>query len=189
MEKALQKSSEEKSIRRLPVVHTFEKVIEARDINLMNKELYRFLTLYCGFIAHYDINGFKATYAQPKAFAGVFIRHFDQDHRYFNGIYGCHHEPYEDTGFSKAEIKQEFFRIVDGEKAAIGLWAEKRQQDERYAVYRKLKGEFGEETKGLQISCAACGNEYVVTVLKEGAEYNDFGIICCLFCGQQIKLY
>ena len=42
---------------------------------------------------------------------------------------------------------------------------------------------------GLRLNCEACGNEYEVKVLKEGQEFNDFDIICCLFCGQQIKLY
>jgi hypothetical protein len=189
MEKAALKPSDKYPISKVPVVRNFQKVIEARDISLMNKELYQFLTLYCGFIAHYDINGFKATYAHPRDFAGVFIRHFDQAHRYFSGIYPCHHEPYQGTGFTKAEIKQEFWQIVDEHKEAIGKWAEQRQKDERYAVYLKLKREFGEETGGLTITCEACGNEYEVRVIKEGEDYNDFGIICCLFCGQQIKRY
>jgi hypothetical protein len=189
MEKAALKTSYKGPISKVVVVRNFQKAIEERDISLMNKELYQFLTQYCGFIAHYDINGFKATYTHPRDFAGVFIRHFDRAHKYFSGIYPCHHEPYQNTGFSKAEIKQEFWRIVDEHKEAIGKWAEQWQKDERYAVYLKLKREFTEETGGLIITCEACGNEYEVKVLKEGEEYNDFGIICCLFCGQQIKLY
>jgi len=43
--------------------------------------------------------------------------------------------------------------------------------------------------KGIKINCEACDNEYEVNVLKEGVNFIDFGIICCLFCGQQIKLY
>jgi len=50
MKAALIKSSDIKAIEKLPVVRNFRKVIEAKDINLMNKELYQFLTLYCGFI-------------------------------------------------------------------------------------------------------------------------------------------
>jgi hypothetical protein len=114
-------------------------------MSLMNKELYQFLNLYCGFIAHYDINGFKAVYSPPKDFAEVFIRHFDREHRYFNGVYPCHEEPYKETGYTKAEIKREFYRIVDLHKDAISQWAEKKQRDERYAVYLMLKKEFEEE--------------------------------------------
>ena len=46
----------------------FKSVIEKRDINLMNKNLYEHLHLHCGFIAHYDINGFRATYEDPHDF-------------------------------------------------------------------------------------------------------------------------
>ena len=92
----------------------FQKVIEKRDMGQMDKELYQFLNLHCGFIAHYNIYGFRETYTPPREFADVFIRHFDQDHRYFCGNYACHSEPYQNSGFTKAEIKQEFFRSWTG---------------------------------------------------------------------------
>jgi hypothetical protein len=183
------KSPMRKPVSELQVVRNFRQVIEKCDINLMNKELYQFLNLYCGFIAHYNIDGFKAVYSSPKDFAGVFIRHFDHEHKYFNGIYPCHDEPYNDAGDTKAEIKQEFYRIVDTYKEAISKWANQRQMDERHAVYLNLKKEFEPESDGLNIRCEACGNEYEVKVKKHGQEFNDFSIICCLFCGQQIKLY
>lgn len=36
-----------------------------RDIEKLNKTGYNFLYLASGFIAHYDINGFKAYYSEP----------------------------------------------------------------------------------------------------------------------------
>ena len=131
-----------RTIETLPVVRNFRKVIEARDMALMNKELYQFLNLYCGFIAHYNIHGFQETYASPGEFAGVFIRHFDHDHRYFCGNYACHQEAYQDTGYRKAEIKEEFFRIVDRHKETIGDWANGVERDKRYTLFKKLKDEF-----------------------------------------------
>ena len=41
----------------------------------------------------------------------------------------------------------------------------------------------------ITINCEACRNNYSVRVQKEGQEFTDFGIICCVFCGQQVKLY
>jgi len=178
-----------KPIGKLAVVRNFRQVIETRDISLMNKELYQFLNLYCGFIAHYDINGFKATYSAPKDFAEVFIRHFDREHCYFDGIYPCHEEAYKDSGFTKAEIKREFNRIVEIHKAAIGRWAENKQRSEREQLYLMLKQEFEDEPKGQKISCDACGNAYEVKVIKKGEAFTDFDKICCLFCGHQTKLY
>lgn len=126
----------------IAVIRNFKEVIENRDIDRMNKELYEFLTLNCGFIAHYDINGFKATYRAPRDFAEVFIRHFDREHRYYNGTYACHQEPYKDTGLTKAEIKREFERLVDLHKDLISRWANEAFRKERYALYLKLKEEF-----------------------------------------------
>jgi hypothetical protein len=132
----------QKAIGNVPVVRKFRQVIEKRDMSLMDKELYQFLNLYCGFIAHYNLYGFRETYAAPRDFADVFIRHFDQDHRYFCGNYTCHSEPYQDSGFTKAEIKQEFFRIVEEHKKTIGQWANGVERDKRYALFRRLKEEF-----------------------------------------------
>ena len=132
----------QKVIGNVPVVRKFRQVIEKRDMSLMDKELYEFLHLHCGFIAHYNIYGFRETYAAPKDFADVFIRHFDRDHRYFCGNYACHSEPYQNTGFTKAEIKEEFFRIVDKHKHAITDWAKGVERDQRYALFRRLKEEF-----------------------------------------------
>jgi hypothetical protein len=129
-------------IGNLPVVRKFRKVIEKRDMSMMDKELYQFLNLYCGFIAHYNIYGFRETYTLPREFADVFIRHFDRDHRYFCGNYACHSEPYQNSGFTKAEIKQEFFRIVEEHKEAIGLWANGVERDKRYSLSQRLKDEF-----------------------------------------------
>ena len=131
----------------IPVIKNFKEVIETKDIGRMNRELYEFLHLHCGFIAHYDINGFKATYKSPRDFAEVFIRHFDREHRYYNGIYSCHESPYKATGLTKAEIKRQFERIIDQHKDEICRWAKEEQRQQRYALYLKLKEEFeGGET-------------------------------------------
>ena len=127
----------------IAVIKNFKEIIENKDIGRMHKELYEFLHLHCGFIAHYDINGFKATYKNPRDFAEVFIRHFDREHPYYSGIYRCHEEPYNDTGFTKAQIKTEFERIVDRHKEEISRWANEEQRNERFALYLKLKEEFG----------------------------------------------
>jgi hypothetical protein len=124
------------------VTRNFKEVIESRDINRMSKELYDFLTLYCGFIAHYDIKGFKATYRRPLDFAEVFIKHFDREHPYYSRIYACHQTPYKDTGLTKADIKREFERIVDLHKDQISRWVKEELRKERYALYLKLKEEF-----------------------------------------------
>ena len=56
-------------------------------------------------------------------------------------------------------------------------------------MHRTLKEEFQDKLNAININCEACGENYDVQVKKEGQKFTDFGIICCLFCGQQIKLY
>ena len=126
----------------IAVIKNFKEVIETRNIDKMTKELYEFLHLHCGFIAHYDINGFKATYKSPRDFAEVFIRHFDREHPYYSGVYRCHEEPYKETGLTKAQIKREFEGIVNRHKEEISCWAREEQRSERYTLYLKLKEEF-----------------------------------------------
>jgi hypothetical protein len=126
----------------IAVIKNFKEVIEQKDIGKMKKELYEFLILYSGFIAHCNIEGFRDTYRNPKTFAEVFIRHFDKDHMYYNGVYSCHLSPYKDTGLTKAEIKREFEKIVERHKEGIGKWAKDEGTRERYALYLKLKEEF-----------------------------------------------
>jgi hypothetical protein len=180
-------TTEQRSVTHVPVVRNFRRVIDERDMSLMGKELYEFLHLHCGFIAHYNMDGFKAAYAGPRDFSDAFIRHFDPDHRYFDGVHRCDEEPYKDTEFTRAHIKEAFIRIVEKNKNLISNWAEQCLRNERHNAFQILKREF--EDPGIGIDCEACGNRYSVKVEKDGEAYSDFGTICCLFCGRQIKLY
>ena len=126
----------------IAVIKNFQEVIENKDIDRMNKELYNFLILYSGFIAHYDINGFKSTYRNPVDFSEVFIKHFDREHRYFSRTYPCHESLYMHTGLTKAAIKREFEKIVDHHKENVSRWAKEELRKERYALYLNLKEEF-----------------------------------------------
>lgn len=134
-----------KSVNDLPVVKNFRQVIETRNVEHIKNELYAFLHLYCSFIALYNISGFRATYRRHQDFANAFICHFEKDHPYFSGIYACHEEPYNDTGFTKADIKRAFYRIVEQHKDAIIEWSQREKRNERYALYLELKKEFGGE--------------------------------------------
>ena len=188
MQKEVMKANGRKPIEKLNVVRNFKKVIEARDSNHMQRELYEFLHLHCGFIAHYDIHGFRATYSDPQDFADVFIRHFDREHQYFSACYACHNEPYRDTGYTKAEIKKAFTGIVELHKKAIEREAKETKRNAMHEVYLNLK-EIFEADKIITVSCDACGNTYRVTVkTNDNGCSTDFRTICCLFCGRQIKL-
>ena len=188
MEAALVKIPARKPIEKLPVVRNFRQVIETRDISFMRDELYQFVILNCGFIAHFNLAGFKATYREPKDFAGVFIRHFDQSHSFFCNLSCCDEGIYKDTGYTRAEIKQEFYRIVDAHIDAIVMWAESEQRRERLAALGRLKEEFEGTLKSLSVRCDGCRASYEVKVLEEGNAGSNLGTLHCLFCGRDVSL-
>ena len=179
---------EEKPVGRLPVVKSFRKVIESRNMEEMTKELYDFLNLYCGFIAHYNIHGFRQAYSAPRDFTDVFMRHFDREHRYFNAAYRCHEEQYRDTGFTKAEIKQEFSRIVDKHKEAISKWADGVEKDRRYAAFRVLKNEFEGNERNVRMECELCGENIDVLIKQKSPGNRALENLCCIFCGQPVHI-
>ncbi len=192
MQEAAHQQNERRELRKsgvdtVPVVRNFRQVIGSRDMSLMKKELYQFLHLHCGFIAHYNIHGFQETYAAPTDFADIFIRHFDEDHRYFCGNYACHEEPYRESGYTKAEIKEAFFRIVASHKDAIERWARDEERNHRFAAFQVLRKEFEHEEKSIHIVCELCGEEMDLRI--EGWDHSK-GVpdnLCCLFCGHPIE--
>lgn len=188
MQSVSNQAKERTAIGNLPVVNNFRRVIETCDMSLMNKELYQFLNLYCGFIAHYNIHGFKNTYAAPRDFADVFIRHFDRNHRYFCGNYSCHDEPYQNTGASKAEIKRELFRIVDRHKDTITKWVDGVERDRRHAAFEILKNEFEADIQKVRMECELCGESIELEIKRNGRDVNSLENLCCLFCGQHIRM-
>jgi hypothetical protein len=85
----------------------FKKVIDTRDINHMDKQLYNYLHLHAGFIAHYDSYGFKETYSD-KGFLD-FIEHFEQCYYLCYGEYGDFNRELKEYVLQHAEqIRAEF---------------------------------------------------------------------------------
>ena len=52
------------------VYRDFKKLVDNKSIDFLTKTLYEHLHLHCGFIAHYNIHGFKEFYRSPKDFKG-----------------------------------------------------------------------------------------------------------------------
>lgn len=50
------------------VLKDFKKLVAGGDMSNLTKRLYNHLHLHCGFIAHYDIHGFKHEYNAPSDF-------------------------------------------------------------------------------------------------------------------------
>lgn len=89
----------------------------------MQQELYKYLTLNCGFIAHYDINGFKGTYADKDfvTFVQNLKKHEEWHERcgYFDNPDSFLNEPYRDTGVKKVDINKYFLAEVTDKEPQI----------------------------------------------------------------------
>lgn len=55
------------------ILRNVEQILEHRDIGLMNEETYRFISLHCGTIAHYDIDGWRSVYGDLRDFIDLFL--------------------------------------------------------------------------------------------------------------------
>ena len=59
------------------VVANLKAVLESRDMARLSRGAYQFVILHCGFIAHYDQNGFIATYRHDVS---TFVEQFLKPH-------------------------------------------------------------------------------------------------------------
>ncbi len=57
------------------VLKNFRTVIDKRSLEFIHKDLYIHLNCHCGFIAHYNIQGFRDAYSAPKDFL-FFVEQF-----------------------------------------------------------------------------------------------------------------
>lgn len=61
----------------------FKRILETRDISIMDENLYEHLHLRCGFTAHYNLSGFKAVYSGQNFCR--FVERFDRNSKIFRG--------------------------------------------------------------------------------------------------------
>ncbi len=95
------------------ITNNIKKVFGTDEIDFLSKASYTFLYLMDGFIAHYDINGFKCYYRDVISLAKELAdeRHlFDADRdetkEYFRNSYGAAYNT------SKADIKRNLVRLA-----------------------------------------------------------------------------
>ena len=56
------------------ILRSFSQVFKTGNINLLTKDAYKFIMLANGFIAHYDIHGFRDVYKDIGDFSHAIIR-------------------------------------------------------------------------------------------------------------------
>lgn len=120
------------------MVNNLKRIIKARDMNLLQKKLYEFVHLHCGFIAHYDLHGFRHTYSDGDDFVSFLERLKDGC-----AVYGCDLEDNYNYGYTNKEVKEALkAELTDEVINKIKQEVAQEQKDDRHREYLKLKEEF-----------------------------------------------
>lgn len=118
------------------ILKGFRRIIDERSLESMTRSLYRFFTLRCGFIAHYNIHGFKDYYSGRNFLE--FLSHFTNPpfYIYCNNEYGDWFR--EMSEYAKASEQQILFEF------------ENKELNAKLALLQSLAHELGYEVVSKQ---------------------------------------
>jgi len=95
---------------------SFERCLKAKNLEPMTKDLYNFFHLRCGFIAHYDINGFRNTYSAPEdflSFSKTLLEELESDVKWVSENYTDNTDSFKyDYNFKIPEVKKEMIKLL-----------------------------------------------------------------------------
>lgn len=121
------------------MANNLKRIVKARNMEPLQKKLYEFIHLNCGFIAHYNLQGFKSTYYDGDEFV-EFLERLKQGCY----VHNCDLEDNYNYGYTNEEVKNALAEILTEEVInAIGVEVAQQKQAGRYEEYQKLKAEFG----------------------------------------------
>ena len=118
----------------------FKQVVDARDISKMNKTLYTHLNCHCGYIAHYDIHGFRDYYSGKSGFVN-FLDEFISEHTQW----WCPQADYRD-------INNAMFDYFIGQYKQIKQEAIQEQANKEKAMLKELAEKHGFSISKIQES-------------------------------------
>ncbi|MDX1806905.1 MAG: hypothetical protein R3267_07760 [Paenisporosarcina sp.] len=116
----------------------FKRSVNTKSIEKMDKKLYHFFMYHCGFIAHYNLQGFKATYE------GVDFLHWFNNFAKPNWMF-FHDDEYELLRRACVEYAQE-------QAHAVYAHFELQERNRKIKLLHALTAEFGEEVATTQTS-------------------------------------
>lgn len=121
------------------MVNNLKQMISDRNMERLKKQLYEFMHLNCGFIAHYNLGGFKHEYYDGEDFVG-----FLEDLKDGCEVWTCDEEDNYNYGYTNKEVKEALRELLTDEVIGkIQAEVTHKQKVERYEEYQRLKAEFG----------------------------------------------
>lgn len=126
------------------VLRNVAGVLKNQDMGLLHEPAYRFLITHCGFIAHYDLAGFKATY---RDHLDGFVQEFLEQGLGSWEVYLNNSSSYlYDTSYRGVmlhEIVRDLLSIFQRYQDQTNTVAEARRRAQKVATLNRLAGELG----------------------------------------------
>jgi hypothetical protein len=123
------------------IVEAFRRYISSGDAENLTHALYDFLHLQCGFIAHFDLHGFRARYADPADL--IEGRH---------EMLAAPHPPANEHVYADGMLSSEVYAAISALIADYGVQARRRRatriHQNELAVVRALAEKHGLEVSG-----------------------------------------
>lgn len=123
------------------IVSNVKSVFKNADINKLRPEAYHFITLHMGFIAHYDIHGFRAEYADLRDFAANLQSSEMSGSRDYNDNWAA--ELVRRGEHETAATIRAIVALARGEGQRIAPLFAQRQRDREVAVAEKIASKYG----------------------------------------------
>jgi hypothetical protein len=133
----------------------FRKVLDTRDSQKIDKALYHHLYQHCGFIAHYNIHGYRDTY-EGRGFLD-FIKHFEQ----------CYYLGYGDHGKFNLRLKQ---YVVENAEVIRYEFAMKAEQKE-LKLLQSLAEKHGVSLQAKSEDIPKRQTEFVACSISDSGQY------------------
>ena len=114
------------------------KVFRYKDIEHLNLDSYNLLYGLSGFIAHYDINGFKDYYKDLRVLINDLKRSYDLTNTYINRIKQVH-SPQKEYYFSKIKTIEEIKHLIIEHEGDINLFFSHMERKNDISTIERLK--------------------------------------------------
>jgi|TARA_R100000789_G_C3008975_1_gene150805 hypothetical protein len=89
------------------LINNLKRIIKARNMEPLQNKLYQFIHLHCGFIAHYDLNGFKHEYYEGQEFQ-TFLERLQEGCE----VHNCDLEDNYNYGYTNKEVKEAIKEVI-----------------------------------------------------------------------------
>lgn len=138
----------------------FKRCVDNKSIEKMDKKLYHFFMHHCGFIAHYNLQGFRGTY-EGKDFTSWFENFANSNWMFFLG----------DDEYLL--LKEECVKYAKQQASYVYEHFEREEHNRKILLFHELANELGKTNESNQIK------QVVPTSLFQEEETGQLVLFAC----------